>query len=248
MHKHSDPEPLKTGTEPNGKVKEREPSKWLTTKGFLSADDGYEDSENPHVDVVHVAAICPKEDMHDLETFVASVRTERREFVFRLEMASLLVGVLTQESIERQAIRLLRGLTALREQDAPKKRAIIFVAYDLGALVVKMALSLAARSEEAYPGIFTNTAQFVFSGCPQRTPDSQAMELKLFAFLYAKRDDAWSRLLNTTSIRNLASSVLRTTEMFISSKITLRSRIISLYADEKTPGRIHPVRHFEILK
>ena len=69
--------------------------------------------------MIHVAAVCPEEDMHDLGTFVASMRTERRELVFRFEVASLLVGDLTQESIEQQAIRLLRGLTVLREQDAP---------------------------------------------------------------------------------------------------------------------------------
>ena len=69
------------------------------------------------------------------------------------------------------------------------------------------------------------------------------MELKLFSFLYAKKDDIWSHLLNAASVSNLARSVLQTTEMFINSKITLRSRIISLYADEKTLGRIHPVRH-----
>lgn len=60
--------------------------------------------------------------------------------MFRFEVAALLAGSLTPGSLEQQAIRLLSGLVTLRKQDTTKtqeKRAIIFAAYDLGALVVK---------------------------------------------------------------------------------------------------------------
>lgn len=70
--------------------------------------------------MVHVTAICPEDDLHDLGTFLSDdIRTERREIVFRFEMASLLVGDLTPESTEQQAMRLLDGLAAVREQDTP---------------------------------------------------------------------------------------------------------------------------------
>ena len=66
--------------------------------------------------VVHVPAICPESDLHSPGAFLPNERrTERRELVFRLGMASLLVGDLTQTMVEQQAIRLLGELAGLRK-------------------------------------------------------------------------------------------------------------------------------------
>lgn len=48
--KHSNPESLKTDAELDDRVKERESHQWLITRNFLSADNGYEDSDQPHVE------------------------------------------------------------------------------------------------------------------------------------------------------------------------------------------------------
>ena len=67
------------------------------------------------------------------------------------------------------------------------------------------------------------------------------MELKLLEFLKSKTNESLPRLLTTVNIRNLASTILQTSKQFIYSKITLRCRVASLYANSKKPGRIHPV-------
>ena len=65
--------------------------------------------------------------------------------------------------------------------------------------------------------------------------------MKLFEFLHAKKDKIWAHLLTPMSIKSLASASMDMSELFIGSKITLRSRIFSLYANENTAGKIHPV-------
>jgi hypothetical protein len=64
--------------------------------------------------VVHVAAICPQENMHspnELFGFSTS-KTETTELVFRVEMSSLLAGDLTEELAKQQAVQLLLGLVS----------------------------------------------------------------------------------------------------------------------------------------
>ncbi|KAL7790946.1 ankyrin repeat-containing domain protein [Trichoderma ceciliae] len=227
----------KVDTDLGDEVKQAEASTWLSRKDYLPAERS-RDEGHPDIDVVHVAAICPNEDMHDLKDLITSIKTERREFVFRFEAASLLVGDLVYKSLEWQATRLLHSLSKVNVSTG-RTRAIIFIAYDLGAIVVKLALSLAAKQGNEYSDIFTRAAQFVFSGCLQRSSDIQTMELKLYQFLSAQKDEKLLRI-KASSIHSLADSILRTTEMFISSKITLRSRVISLYANKENPVSIHP--------
>jgi hypothetical protein len=69
---------------------------------------------NVETSLVHVAAICPQESMHppnELFGFSTS-KTETTELVFRVGMSSLLVGNLTEESAEQQAVQLLLGLVS----------------------------------------------------------------------------------------------------------------------------------------
>jgi hypothetical protein len=53
--------------------------------------------------------------MHDLKTLVGSLRTGKRELVLQCDMATLLAGDLTQDSIEQLSTNLLHELVALRE-------------------------------------------------------------------------------------------------------------------------------------
>lgn len=69
--------------------------------------------------MVHVMALCPEEDMLQLPSLLSSkVETERREIVFRIDMARLLVGELTQKSIEQQATHLLDGLVSMADKES----------------------------------------------------------------------------------------------------------------------------------
>ena len=62
-----------------------------------------------------MTALRPEEGLHDLDTLVESLRTERREFISQYEMAYFLTGDLTQETIEHLAIQLLTSMVAMRE-------------------------------------------------------------------------------------------------------------------------------------
>lgn len=82
----------------------------------------------------------------------------------------------------------------------------------------------------------------VFSGCPQRSVDTGEMAGIILKLLYDNKEQSLSRIACPISTDNLALSVLRTTDMLMSSKITLRSRIISLYANRTQPEEINSVR------
>ena len=65
--------------------------------------------------------------------------------------------------------------------------------------------------------------------------------MKLFEFLSSKRDKSWAQYLTPMSIKSHAKAVIEMTELFISSKITLINRVVSLYANETMAGNLHEV-------
>ncbi|OAG40479.1 hypothetical protein AYO21_05379 [Fonsecaea monophora] len=210
---------------------------------YSSAGHLASEGEEVNIDVVHVLGVDSEEKRLTMNTLLASsVECERREFIFKADVASLLVGDFATESIESQSLQLLRGLTCFQRHDKQlTRRAMVFVAYDLGALIVKNAISIAGQFQSRWPGIFSRTARFVFSGCFQRSEEVQALKLKLFKFLRDRKDDAWAHLLTPTSIESLATATRITTELFVASRISMRTRIFSLYANETGRGTIHSV-------
>lgn len=67
------------------------------------------------------------EERLGLDTLLGdSIESERRELVFKADIASLLASDLTIESIGRQALQLLRGLTFFRRQDEKVENAPSF--------------------------------------------------------------------------------------------------------------------------
>lgn len=108
--------------------------------------------------IVHVACFRPEVQMFSREHLLSDKLNgiETRELVFKVGIDDLLVGEMVQECVEDQAKCLLRGLLAIRAGTsvsqvnhlsvAPdtkqlfiknKSSTIIFVAYDLGSVVVK---------------------------------------------------------------------------------------------------------------
>ncbi|KAK2024172.1 hypothetical protein LX32DRAFT_113459 [Colletotrichum zoysiae] len=109
--------------------------------------------------VVRVTCLRPEADMESLEDILWDDTRQmgRRDFLFSVGPHQLLVGDLVQDSIEKQAKRLLQGVVEINSGHSSDKRIIVFMAYDFGALVVKMALSLAARFQDTYPDVFFQT-------------------------------------------------------------------------------------------
>ncbi|KAG8412713.1 hypothetical protein J3458_013154 [Metarhizium acridum] len=67
------------------------------------------------------------------------------------------------------------------------------------------------------------------------------MESKLYEFLHDHKNEPWFHMLTPSSIRGLAQAALESTDEFLSSKFTLRGRIVSLYANSRTHRKIHPL-------
>lgn len=54
----------------------------------------------------------------------------------------------------------------------------------------------------------------------------------MFGFLLEVSEDRWAMSLTFSAVRNLAIAVEEVNETFLASKITLRSRMFSLFASE----------------
>ncbi|KAK4059089.1 hypothetical protein Trihar35433_11185 [Trichoderma harzianum] len=120
--------------------------------------------KSPDIDVVHVMVIGQDDDRLKLETLLLeSVASRRREFVFKCHITKLLAGEFTSQCIDGLARQLLQSLVFFQQEtEQPSRRALVFVAYDLGDLIVKKAICIASANEQEWPGIFTNAAQFKF--------------------------------------------------------------------------------------
>lgn len=81
----------------------------------------------------------------------------------------------------------------------------------------------------------------IFCGAPQRSDSLFIMESKLYEFLHDDKNAPWLHMLTPSSIQGLAQAALESTDEFLSSKFTLRGRIVSLFANSRTPRKIHPV-------
>ncbi|KAJ4320186.1 hypothetical protein N0V84_005971 [Fusarium piperis] len=112
----------------------------IVTRNLYQAQEDERDNELPYIDIVHVIVNSEDDDMdlilHDLQL---SNATDRRELIYRVEMAKLLVGNLTDEAVRQQADQLLRGLA---KQSPP------------GA-----AAHLAAHFQDDHAGIFWHFTQ-----------------------------------------------------------------------------------------
>ncbi|KFY82496.1 hypothetical protein V498_08570, partial [Pseudogymnoascus sp. VKM F-4517 (FW-2822)] len=204
--------------------------------------DEDEDNKYPDIDILHVTAFCGEDEGLGLNTILdGNIKSRRRELFFRCNVNRLLLGDLTRRSVQDQALSLLRSLILLARNDTVQQRgrSIIFIAYDLGSLIVKMAISIAAKRRLEFPGIYASLECVVFVGCPQRSSSQRAMESNLSDFLLSRKEPSWSHMLTPSAIRGLADAVLESTEVFISSKITLSSCIVSLHANEAAEGTIH---------
>lgn len=82
----------------------------------------------------------------------------------------------------------------------------------------------------------------VFSGCPQRAPGGEiGMASVLSSLLCQKTAVKQDCHLEPLHLRSLARLMISTAGLFVASKITLRSRVVSIHANESRPGHIDSV-------
>ncbi|ROV88763.1 hypothetical protein VMCG_10055 [Cytospora schulzeri] len=131
-------------------------------------------NEHPGVDFVHVmGARRDQERLPILQN--TAPKAAKRELISESDMPSLLNDdvAFTLSSVDCAARQLLAGLKHFQQICLQtSRRAIVFVAYDLGALVLKK----------------------VFSGCFHRDGENKELGVKMLDFLQeAKSDTAWEK-------------------------------------------------------
>ncbi|PYH37819.1 uncharacterized protein BO87DRAFT_186881 [Aspergillus neoniger CBS 115656] len=133
---------------------------------FIPEEASEDDTSSEYVDIVHVMGISRPERM-SLEAVFGDHFTshaERREFVYQSNASHFLLGDLTGYYVEKEALQLLAGLLQFRPSSVGKSsysRSIIFIAYELGALVVERAVALSGSHQTIWTSIFTDTVRFV---------------------------------------------------------------------------------------
>ncbi|KAL4959118.1 ankyrin repeat-containing domain protein [Aspergillus stella-maris] len=187
-----------------------------------------------NVDIIHVVGVDPERRLSLDNIIDNSVSSRRREYVFEPDISGLLLGDLVFDAIQDQATRFLDDLRSSNSENESSSPARIFVAYDLGAAILKKAISLDRTSAKKprCPGIFYSAVQFIFWGCFQRRKNLQAFDLGLWNYLHAHKEAFLGPLLTPTCVRPLADALVEMTDLFISSGITLRTRILSIYSHE----------------
>ncbi|KAJ2990251.1 hypothetical protein NUW58_g3045 [Xylaria curta] len=153
---------------------------------------------------------------------------------FAYDTLEFLSGIHTHRAIRRLAIKLLDDLKRAR-QESIQDRTILFVTHDLGGIIVKDALTVAALKPALHGEIFDFTRALVFYGCPHRSLDDSEMEDKLNRFLYRSRSSRRPSLhLPRYATRALARAVVDINQLYMDSKHVLRSYIFSISAEIDT--------------
>ncbi|KAK9783756.1 putative ZZ-type domain-containing protein [Seiridium cardinale] len=146
---------------------------------------------------------------------------------FGYDVSKVLSGTLTRSTIRNIALDLLRGLLAERAKRTTAL-PIMFVAHDIGGIIVKDALTTAALNPKSFGDIFDFARVLLFYGCPHRAKDQLDMEERFSRFFY--REDA-ARLPSTSrSTSHLAEAVLEINSRFFNSKHFFQSYILSIYS------------------
>ncbi|KAK5629048.1 hypothetical protein RRF57_004763 [Xylaria bambusicola] len=142
-----------------------------------------------------------------------------------------LAKLLLEKLTKLRACGVVRCITLSRERVAHKRR-IIFFAFDIGCVIVKKALTIAARTRSLNGEIFDACRALVFFHCPHRSTNASDMEDKLARLLYSKSGNSRSQVRHhVATLPGLAASVLEINESFIASKILLRSYLINIHDD-----------------
>ncbi|PTB57717.1 hypothetical protein M431DRAFT_479284 [Trichoderma harzianum CBS 226.95] len=148
---------------------------------------------------------------------------------FEYEPLQLFCGKRSRQAIRNCALKLLKALAARRRHET-QKRLIIFVAHDIGGLIVKDALVTAALDTDSWMDIAEMSRIMVFHSSPHRSVDHFDMEDRLSRFLFGGFDSGVAEIRPSASaISGFAAAVMEINGLFIESKITLRTRAVSVH-------------------
>ncbi|KAL7937002.1 ankyrin repeat-containing domain protein [Trichoderma chlorosporum] len=158
---------------------------------------------------------------------------------FEYEPLQLFCGRQSRQAIRNCALKLLKALAARRRNET-QKRLIIFVAHDIGGLIVKDALVEAALDTSSWMDIVEMSRIMVFLSSPHRSADHFDMEDRLSRFLFGGFDSGVAEIRPSAStISGFAAAAMEINGLFIESKITLRSRAVSVHYEESYSSKMN---------
>ncbi|PTB78334.1 hypothetical protein M440DRAFT_1328756 [Trichoderma longibrachiatum ATCC 18648] len=173
-------------------------------------------------------------------TSCAQIVDGSRVLRFEYEPLQLFCGRRSRQAVRKCALRLLRALAARRRHEE-KRRLIIFVAHDIGGLIVKDALVAANLDTSSWLDIAEMSRIMVFHGSPHRSVDHFDMEDRLSRFLFANYDAGTATVRPPASaISGFAAAAMEINGLFAESKVLLRTRAVNIYyTDERASLRWH---------
>ncbi|KAL7799020.1 ankyrin repeat-containing domain protein [Trichoderma ceciliae] len=164
--------------------------------------------------------------------YAESLGSPSRILRFEYEPLQLFCGRRSRQAIRNCALKLLRALVARRRHES-QKRLIIFVAHDIGGLIVKDALVTAALDLASWMDIVEMSRILVFLGSLHRSVDHFDMEDRLSRFLFGAFESGVADVRPPASaISGFAAASVEINGLFIESKIPLRSRAVSVHYQE----------------
>ncbi|KAI9793748.1 MAG: hypothetical protein M1833_000694 [Piccolia ochrophora] len=138
-------------------------------------------------------------------------------------------GIATAAGVEEKALHLLDALVECRKSIPPAvSRPLVFIAHDLGGIVVKKALCIASHMPAKYGRIADSARLLVFFGCPHRSKSLQDMEDVVAHLIISGHKSPLTSVQRT--ITELANCIIETNGSFVSSKMLLYPTIVNVYS------------------
>ncbi|KAI1424128.1 ankyrin repeat-containing domain protein [Xylaria sp. FL1777] len=185
--------------------------------------------EPVNIDVVVVFGICHT-PITWLCQYLNQPKVDSRILHFRYNRSQVLGPGQGHHGFNTLSERLLDQLTKSRADGI--NRRIIFLAFDIGCIVVKKALTLASQPQSPYGEIFDACRTLVFFDCPHRSVNPVDMEDKLAHILFGRIENAPRQARpNIAVLSGLAASIREINESFIQSKFLVRSYLVSIHDD-----------------
>ncbi|KAI6366356.1 hypothetical protein MCOR25_005171 [Pyricularia grisea] len=170
----------------------------------------------------------------------------QRAMVFGYDPQQILAGSQSRRAIRSVAKQLLDELQLERRSggkasELQQKRPVLFVAHDIGATILKDALTFAGLEPRLYGEIFDYTRVLIFYGCPHRSINKMDMENRIVRFAFNHDGGKLQDGAAITSLRGFADAVIEINNAFVESKHSFRSYVFSIHAGLGAEGDVNQV-------
>ncbi|KAI0850334.1 ankyrin repeat-containing domain protein [Daldinia vernicosa] len=196
-----------------------------------------------YIDIVFIPRIFDLYQQLDtspkwLLDYTHSANLNVRLFRFEYDPNEVIRSFQCRRVIRRLSSKLLDSLAEQRDDEL--KRVVMFVAFDIGGIIVKDALSQASQTVGSWMEILDYTRMLVLSHCPHRCKSLIGMQDSLSRLLFTSPLELEIPLRpSTAALPGLAAAIVEINGSFISSKVLLRTRLVSSYTTRRISGGVH---------